>query len=148
MLVTLKLSIFMLKSSHPRNTVDNWFTRGAPAPFEFNRRLGIRYIRNDIGTTIRKTGLFHFSLRATHDISVKLVDISSRGVLVATNIKLPINTKVFLTIRFADFKEFEIPGKVVRKSEGAVVIYGIKFDSLNNDLADNLLATQRRLSFK
>jgi PilZ domain len=138
----------MSKSSHPAHTADHWFNRSAPAPFNINRRMGIRYIRKDIGVSLRKIGLFTFSFRTNEDISVKLVDISSRGVLIATNIKLPVNKKIFLTIRFADFKEFEIPGKVVRKSEGSVLIYGIKFDKLSDDLADNLLATQRRLTFK
>ncbi len=109
--------------------------------------MGIRYIRSDIGVTLRKIGLFNFSFGVNQEISVKLVDISSRGILVATNIKLPINKQVSLTIRFADFKEFEIPSKVMRKTNGAVIIYGIKFDKVNNKLADKLLATQRKLSF-
>ena len=138
----------MSNSSLPTHTVDNWFNRGAPAPFKVNRRMGIRYIRNDIGVSVRKIGVFNFSFRANHGISVKLVDIGSRGALIATNIKLPVNKKVSLTIRFADFKEFQIPGKVARKSECSVVIYGIKFDHINNGLADYLLATQRKLTFK
>ena len=110
--------------------------------------MGIRYIRNDLGVSLRKIGLFKFSFRGNEDISVKLVDISSRGVLIATNIKLPINKKVFLTIRFADFKEFKIPSEIVRKSGDAVIVYGIKFDRLNDDLAEKLLATQRKLAFR
>lgn len=109
--------------------------------------MGIRYIRKDIGVTIRKIGLFNFNIGANQDSSVKLVDISSRGVMIATDLKLPVNKQVFLTIRFADFKEYKILGKVVRKSEGDVLIYGIKFDKVNNKLADKLLATQRKLSF-
>lgn len=138
----------MPKSEHTGNTLDNWFNRHGPAPFTVNRRMGIRYIRNDLGVSLRKIGLFKFSFRGNEDISVKLVDISSRGVLIATNIKLPINKKVFLTIRFADFKEFEIPSEVVRKSGNNVQIYGIKFDHINDALADKLLATQRKLTFK
>lgn len=109
--------------------------------------MGIRYIRNDIGVTLRKIGLFNFHLFADHDNSVKLVNISSRGVLIATGIKMPVNKKVTLTIRFADFKEYEIPGKVVRKSLSNDYFYGIRFDKTNNKLADKLLATQRKLSF-
>ena len=138
----------MSKSDHPANTPDNWFNRHGPAPFTVNRRMGIRYIRNDLGVSLRKIGLFKFSFRGNEDISVKLVDISSRGVLIATNIKLPINKKVFLTIRFADFKEFKIPSEIVRKSGDAVIVYGIKFDRLNDDLAEKLLATQRKLAFR
>lgn len=138
----------MPKPNHPGNTADNWFNQKAPTPFKLNKRMGMRYIRNDIGITVRKYGLFDFSFGADQDVSVKLIDISSRGVQVATNLKLPVNKKVFLTIRFADFKEFKILGKVVRKAGSGVFIYGIKFDKVNNKLADKLLATQRKLIFK
>jgi c-di-GMP-binding flagellar brake protein YcgR len=138
----------MQKPNNPTGNVDNWFNRHAPPPFTVNRRKGVRYIRKDMGVSLRKISLFNFSFRANQDISVKLVDISSRGVLIATEINLPINKKVFLTIRFADFKEFEIPGKVVRKSGNNAQVYGIKFDRLNEALADKLLATQRKLAFR
>jgi hypothetical protein len=135
----------------PTNTAKppdkHWSKSSVSAPFKVNRRMGIRYIRKDIGVTVRKIGMFNFNLGANQDSSVKLVDISSRGVLIATDIKLSVNKQVFLTIRFADFKEFKIPGKVVRKAEGSIFTYGIKFDKTNNKLADKLLATQRRLSF-
>jgi PilZ domain len=130
-----------------RTTSDNWFNRGAPAPFETNRRMSVRYVRNDIGTSIRKIGLFNFTFLANRAMSVKLIDISSRGVLIASNMRLATNKKIVLTIRFADFKEFEVPGKVVRKSMGDLQIYGIKFDHINDELADHLLATQRKLTF-
>ena len=134
--------------NHPSASSDNWFNRGTPAPFEINRRMSVRYVRNDIGVTIRKIGLFNFTFLANKDISVKLIDISSRGALVATNMRLATNKNIFLTLRFADFKEFEIPGKVVRKAVGDLQIYGIKFDQLNEEMADHLLATQRKLAFK
>jgi hypothetical protein len=134
--------------SHPTSTTDNWYNRKIPAPFEINRRKSIRYARNDIGASIRKIGLFNFlSVRANRNTPVRLLDISSRGVLIATNIQLSVNKKISLTIRFADFKEFEVPSKVVRKSGSRNHEYGIKFDHINEDLADHLLATQRRLSF-
>jgi PilZ domain len=135
----------MQKPSDPPDTASNWFNRHAPAPFKVNQRKGIRFIRNDIGVSLRTIGLFNFSKQ---DISVKLLDISSRGIFIETDINLPINKKVFLTIRFADFKEFGIPSKVVRKSAAAVTVYGIKFDRLNDALADKLLSTQRKLAFK
>lgn len=109
--------------------------------------MGIRYFRNDIGVTIRKIGLLNFSFFANHDSSVKLVNISSRGILIATNMQIPLNKKVALTIRFSDFKEYEIPGKIVRKTQGVVLVYGITFDKVNNKLAEKLLATQRKLTF-
>ena len=137
----------MPKPTNPAQPDEHWSKSSVSAPFKINRRMGIRYIRSDIGVTLRKIGLFNFSFGVNQEISVKLVDISSRGILVATNIKLPINKQVSLTIRFADFKEFEIPSNVMRNTNGAVIIYGIKFDKVNNKLADKLLATQRKLSF-
>ena len=127
---------------------DNWFNRAAPAPFETNRRMSVRYVRHDIGACVRKIGLFNFTFTAKKAKSVKLIDISSRGVMIATNMRLATNKRIVLTIRFADFKEFEIPGKVVRRAMGELQIYGIKFDFLNDELADHLLATQRKLTFK
>jgi PilZ domain len=140
----------MQKPSDPPDTADNWFNRHAPAPFKSNRRKSMRYIRHDIGITVRKIGLFKFSFLKNRDIPVKLIDISSRGVgvLIATNLRLTFHKKVFLIIRFSDFKEFEVPGTVVRRSPGDAQIYGIKFDRLNNDLADYLLKTQTKLTFK
>lgn len=141
-------SLFMSKPTNPANPPDeHWSKTGVPAPFKVNRRMGIRYIRRDIGVTIRKIGLFNFNMGTNQESSVKLVDISSRGVMVSTEIKLSLKKQVLLTIRFADFKEYKILGKVVRKSEGDALIYGIKFDKVNNKLADKLLATQRKLSF-
>jgi PilZ domain len=137
----------MSKPTNPTQPDEHWSKSGASAPFKTNRRMGIRYVRKDIGVTIRKIGLFDFNIGANQDNSVKLIDISSRGVMIASSTKLPINKPVALTIRFADFKEFNITAKVVRKSEGANYIYGIKFDKVNNKLADKLLATQRKLSF-
>ncbi|MBK8814853.1 MAG: PilZ domain-containing protein [Methylococcaceae bacterium] len=138
----------MTNIRHSRTTSDTWFNRGTPAPFETNRRMSIRYLRNDIGVTVRKIGLFNFTFLMHKNSSVKLIDISSRGVLIATNMRLATNKKIILTLRFADFREFEVPGKVVRKSIGELQFYGIKFDHLNDALADHLLATQRKLAFK
>ncbi len=133
---------------HTKTTQDYWFNKGTPAPFATNRRMSIRYVRNDIGVSIRKIGLFNLVFWANKDIAVKLVDIGSRGALIATNLKLALNKKIILTIRFADFKEFEISGKVVRKAMSELPVYGIKFDNISDDLAEHLLATQRKLTFK
>jgi len=127
---------------------DNWFKRGDVAPIIGNRRKSIRYVRNDIGATVKKIGIFNFTLRVNRDISAKLIDISSRGVLISTNMRLAINEKISLTIRFADFKEFNFPCKVIRKAVGDRQFYGIKFDSINEEVAEYILATQRKLKFK
>ncbi|MEQ1557376.1 MAG: PilZ domain-containing protein [Methyloglobulus sp.] len=123
-------------------------TGSAANAMKLNRRVSTRYIRNDIGITIRKVGLFDFNLFEDPHDSVKLLDISSRGIQVAANMKLPINKKVVLTMRFANFKEFKILATVMYKSNGSVPAYGIKFDRVHNRLADYLLKTQRKLIFK
>ncbi|ESS72871.1 PilZ domain-containing protein [Methyloglobulus morosus KoM1] len=136
--------------NQPPSTDGKWFNKEIPKPFKSNQRKSTRYIRNDIGITLRKIGLLNLRFLKNRDIPVKLVDISSRGVgvLIATHLRLTFNKKVVLIIRFFDFKEFEVAGTVVRVSPGIVQIYGIKFDHLNNELADYLLKTQTKLSFK
>jgi hypothetical protein len=62
--------------------------------------------------------------------------------------RLAVRKKIQLNLRFSDFKEFEVLGSIVRKSPGEDYVYGIKFDRINNSLADHILKTQRRLKFK
>jgi PilZ domain len=116
-----------------------------------NLRKSTRYMRYDLGITVRKLGLLKFSFLKSDDIPVKLVDISSRGigVLIATDLRLTLNQKICVSIRFRNFKEFEIPSTVVRKtSVGDVEMYGIKFDRISNTFANYLLKTQTKLTFK
>lgn len=128
---------------------DNWFNQEFPTPSFANKRKSTRYVRRDIAITVRVIGLFSLSFLRNKETSVKLVDISSRGVgvFIATNLRLNINKQVFLIIRFSDFTEFEVPGTVVRRSNVDLRIYGIKFDNYNNELADYLLHTQKKLKF-
>jgi hypothetical protein len=127
---------------------DQWFNQDSPKPFAANQRKSTRVIRKDIGVTLRQIGLLNFKFFKNNDLPVKPIDISSRGILIETDMRLSLNKKVLLIIRFADFKEYEIPSTVVRKSTGDPQIYGIKFDSVNNRLANKLLRTQKKLTFK
>lgn len=140
----------MSNPNNPKPSEVKWFNQDVPEQFQANQRKSTRYVRNDIGITVRKIGLLMFGFLKNRDIPVRLVDISSRGVgvIIATNFRLTINKKVRLLIRFSDFTEFLIPGIVVRRSMGEVQIYGIKFYSVNNDLANHLLKTQTKLTFK
>jgi PilZ domain len=138
----------MSNPNQPEPSDDQWFNQVNSKPFNSNQRKSTRVIRKDIGVTVRQIGLLNFKLFKNSEISVKPIDISSRGILIATDTRLSLNKKVLLIIRFADFKEFEIPSTVVRKSVGDTQIYGIKFDSVNNKLANHLLRTQKRLTFK
>jgi PilZ domain len=127
---------------------DNWSDQDLTEPSRVNRRKSTRFVRNDIGITLRQIGMFNFNFSKNIDLPVKLVDISSRGVSIATKLRLSVNKKVLLVIRFSDFKEFEIPSTVIRKSPGEMHHYGIKYDSVNNDLANYILKTQKKLTFK
>jgi len=113
-----------------------------------NKRVATRYIREDIAASVCKISWFNFGFRFNKDIFVELVDISSKGVLIATSQKLPLNKKITLTLTFEDLKSFIIQAKVVRKAIADQTQYGIKFDRTNDDLGDYLLETQRKLVFK
>jgi PilZ domain len=114
-----------------------------------NKRIGVRYVREDIAASVCKINTFSFfGFLFNKEMVVELIDISSKGVLIATSKKLRINKKINLTLTFEDAKTFKISAKVVRKAHGAGNQYGLKFDRLNNDLGDYLLATQRKLVFK
>jgi hypothetical protein len=113
-----------------------------------NKRIAVRYVREDIAASVCKISLYIFGFRFTKDILVELIDISSKGVLIATNKKLKVNKKIILTLTFEDSKTFKINAKIVRKSVGQENQYGIKFDRFNNDLGEYLLKTQRKLVFR
>lgn len=113
-----------------------------------NKRVATRYIREDIAASVCKISWFNFGFRFNKDIYVELVDISSKGVLIATSQKLPINKKITLTLTFEDLKSFIIQAKVIRKAQSDQTQYGIKFDRTNDALGDYLLETQRKLVFK
>ncbi|MDP3904532.1 MAG: PilZ domain-containing protein [Methylococcaceae bacterium] len=113
-----------------------------------NKRVATRYIREDIAASVCKISWFNFGFRFNKDIFVELIDISSKGVLIATSQKLPINKKITLTLTFEDLKSFIIQAKVVRKALADQTQYGIKFDRTNDALGDYLLETQRKLVFK
>jgi hypothetical protein len=113
-----------------------------------NQRIAVRYIREDISATVCKISLFRLGFPFAKDILAELVDISSKGVLIASNKKLKVNKKIILTLTFEDAKTFKIPSKIVRQSPTDNNHYGIKFDRLNNELGDYLLETQSKLIFK
>ncbi|MDP3334814.1 MAG: hypothetical protein Q8S55_22930, partial [Methylococcaceae bacterium] len=79
-----------------------------------NKRVATRYIREDIAASVCKISWFNFGFRFNKDIFVELIDISSKGVLIATSQKLPINKKITLTLTCEDLKRFIIQAKVVR----------------------------------
>ncbi|MEQ1531313.1 MAG: PilZ domain-containing protein, partial [Methylococcales bacterium] len=114
-----------------------------------NRRIGVRYVREDIAASVCKISIYFFGIGFKKDITVELVDISSKGVLISTNQKLKVGKKITITLKFEDDKAFTIKAKIVREILSPLHNqYGIKFDRLNNDLGDYLLETQNKLVFR
>jgi PilZ domain len=135
------------KDTAPPNK--RWFNQHAPAPFGTNRRLGVRFVRNDIIVTLWKAGTLSVAFKSMRrERSVKLVDISSRGVLVESTFRLNVNKKVLLTLSFVDGFTFQLLSTVVRKDAANIHRYGIKFDKANHHLAEHLLKSQKILTFR
>jgi hypothetical protein len=134
------------KNSHD---TDNWDKLDFSNNTRKNQRIGVRYVRDDIAASVCKISSFSFGFLFNKEMLVELVDISSKGVLIATDKKLKVNKKITLTLTFEDSRSFTVKAKVVRKAQShGNHQYGIKFDRLNNELGDYLLATQRKLVFK
>ncbi len=126
----------------------NWFNQHKNVPFTTNRRLGVRYIRDDILVSLRKSHFLRLGFPSMNEETfVRLLDISSKGASIATDVKLSVNNKVNLTITFMGSKSFDMPGRVVRITKANRPIYGIKFDEVNNRMADYLVSA-RKLAFK
>ncbi len=127
----------------------SWFNQHSTAAFTSNRRLAIRFQRDNIFASLKKSSFIKLGFASSNEVSfVKLLDISSKGAAIATDVKLNVNTKVMLTITFMGSRTFEIPSKVVRVTNNAKrPVYGIKFDAINNLMADYLV-TAKKLAFK
>lgn len=115
-----------------------------------NKRKTIRYIRNDIEASINLANIFggYRSLSYNRQIEVKLLDISSKGALIASPKKIRIDKKIILTLIFKGQKKFEIFSKVIREEVYAEKTYGLTFDKVNHDLGDYLLESQTELVFQ
>lgn len=109
-----------------------------------NQRSAVRYIRNDISTSIKKIGFFSSS----KFIPINLLDISSKGIAVECEKKLTINKKIIIRFIFKDRKKFIISAKVVYQSQINKKNYGIKFERYHHELGDHLLHTSNDLVFK
>jgi len=115
-----------------------------------NQRKTVRYVRSDINAFINQADIFGgYSLfKHSQAIEIKLVDISSKGALIASPKKLKMKKKVRLTLIFSDQNKFEIDAEVVRETPEARRFYGLRFEKMNHQLADHLLETQTKLIFK
>lgn len=135
----------------PKNFLDDTIEGYGLVPSNFSRpntRIGVRYVREDIAVAVCKISLFNLGFYFQRDITVELMDISSKGLLISTDRKLRINQKITIFLKFENQRIFRRPAKVIRRAEGPPYRYGIQFDKLSNSLGEYLLATQKKLIFK
>lgn len=105
-----------------------------------NKRISVRYRRNDIKAVIKTHSLFFPRL-----FKVMLLDISSKGAAIKCEKKLKVNSRVSFFLQFDDGKRFTI-NAVVANAQSAPR-YGLKFDTYQTELADHLLSSQTDLQF-
>lgn len=105
-----------------------------------NKRVAVRYRRKDIKAVVKVHSLLFPRL-----VPVALHDISSKGAAVISPKKISRKSRVCLYLLFDDGKRFEIEATVVHASKAQ--IYGLKFDTFHEALADHLLHTQTDLTF-
>lgn len=151
----------MTDHNNTNHTVSNLFNDDFLDDFNFfdkskrviDRRAAVRYVRDDINVSIYSVLPISFS----HNKTLKLVNINSRGMLLESRHSLTATTgKVFtFCLKFTTGREFKVKGKIVNQTilasihyEGIKFFYGIKFDHYNNELGEHLLETQSHLIIK
>lgn len=112
-----------------------------------NQRISARYVRDDISIAICEVSSF-FSGKEIFIELAESIDVSSRGMLIASAEALPVQKKIIVNLRFSSGKLFKIKAVIVHKSGIAPYKYGIKFDNNNTELGDYLLETQTSLYVK
>ncbi|MCK9607162.1 MAG: PilZ domain-containing protein [Methylomonas sp.] len=105
-----------------------------------NKRVSVRYRRNDIRAVVKTHSLLFPRL-----IKVLLLDISSKGAAIKCEKKLTVNSRVSFFLQFNDGRRFTI--KAIVANTQSAPRYGLKFDSYQTELADHLLSTQTDLQF-
>lgn len=105
-----------------------------------NKRISVRYRRNDIKAMIKTHSLFFPQL-----FRVNLLNISSKGAAIHSDKKLRLKSRVSFFLHFNDGRRFTINATVVHNHSAPK--YGLKFDLYQSDLAEHLLATQTGLEF-
>ncbi len=126
------------------NDLDVLFNANFPEDMVKNHRIATRFVREDIDASVSGLGI----LNRSKEFAVKLIDITSKGVLIESEKQLKINQTLTLTLKFKAGKAFVIKAKVVRIAANTNNQYGVKFDRYNNELGDYLLDTQTKLVFK
>lgn len=105
-----------------------------------NRRISVRYRRNDIKAMLKTRGLIFPKL-----FNVRLLDISSKGAAIHSDNKLRLKSRVTLFLQFEDNRQFTIKARIANTQSSPR--YGLKFDLYQDELAEHLLRTQTDLEF-
>lgn len=108
-----------------------------------NKRKAVRYVRPDI-----KAILLYKSLFRNHEIETELLDVSSKGALIACDDKFSIKSKLTLILIFADGREFTLDAKALHCNTLKKKQYGLKFNKTSDELGEYLLSSQDDLVFK
>jgi PilZ domain len=122
--------------------------RRPPSIPKINTRIAIRYVQDDFTAILCTISLLSYGFLLNKEFTVDLLDISSKGLLIATDKKLRVNQTVNICLKFDNGREFKRHGKIVHRADGIICRYGLKFDRLSNSLGDYLLAEQKKFAFK
>ena len=111
---------------------------------ETNRRITVRYVREDIKASLSNVKIHLFG----PPLTIQLLDLSTKGALISSDKKIRKNKKLTLVLEFEDNRTFEIEARIVRLDAFIPNTYGIKFNKYNDELGDYILKTQTDLIFK
>ena len=106
-----------------------------------NKRSAVRYLRNDIRAAVKIHSIWFPRL-----FPVALRDVSSRGAAIFSDKKLGKKKRICLYLLFNDGQRFDVEATVVH-TDYVNHRYGIKFASIQKELAEHLLHTQTDLFF-
>ena len=77
-------------------------------------------------------------------INVKVLNISSKGALITTKYPFSLNAKIILNFKIKGGDVWKTPAKIARRTQHAT--FGIKFDTIQHELIDQLIHHNRDFS--
>ncbi len=98
-------------------------------------RKAVRYRKSDIKATLTSKQWF-----ISKTIPINVLDISSKGICIAIEHKLSINTKVVLNLKLTTDYSCTIPAKVVRLY--STTEYGLVFDKTQHTAIDHIISDE------
>jgi len=98
-------------------------------------RKAVRYRKSDIKATLTSKQWF-----ISKTIPINVLDISSKGICIAIEHKLSINTKVVLNLKLTTDYSCIIPAKVVRLYSATE--YGLVFDKTQHTAIDHIISDE------